>query len=211
MTTRLITSPREETKWTARRETDAADALVRGLAEYLADLRAEVAGREIKVRAPPSAGWPQGAPPDAELPALTVHTGDQTGRYGADDNDSPLGPKVLNVEVAPGVYPQVTGAFNQPLVVELWCATPSDRRALSAAIEDAMFPVDWMLGVRLELGHYHGAQARYTLVDATRRDSAEDAQARLRKQVFTVASQVALVRLAPRKRADFRTRLELAE
>jgi len=92
-------------------------------------------------------------------------------------------------------YELETGSELQLVVhLDLYETDPDGRTALVAMVEDALLPVNWMYGARLELGHYFGMHADYALESVTYIDSAQSAKERLRIAHLEVSASVPVVR-----------------
>lgn len=180
--TRLITKPVDPQVLTNLRETDVQTALTRGLAEYLQDLVIVMqGGREFRF-ARVFDKYPD-AEDSAEYPAAIVYSG-QAGTYDA----SQFTPRTF--DVASGITVRAISEFSIGLTVEVWANDTDERIAFAALMEDALNPVDWMYGLRLELPHYYGTRATYELTGITYLDSPEDLQRRWVKAAFAIQANV---------------------
>lgn len=204
--TSLVTERDTREVLTATRETDAARALVRGLAEYLGGLSVAWRGTEYKLMAslPEWANREQ----SAKYPTAVV----MEDESGAVYSTAPMSPPSdgLPLEGDPEWEARVGRFVKVPLHVEVWCTNPVERMALGAMLEDAADPVDWMGGFRLVLPHYHGVHATFDLVSAQSRDNADDTQRRYSVLLVDYMAECPVVRLrrvppAMRLRSDLRT------
>lgn len=205
--TRLVTRADDLVKRTANRETDARTALTRGLAEYLAQVQVEMpGGRRVAFRRV----FESHAEPEdvAEFPSASVVAGVGTyhpirftpGAAGKDRLPEPDGRYLLQ-----------SSEFRLEMAVEVWATDPKERQALVAAVEDAMVPVDWLYGARLELPHYFGARADYQLVSMSYADDEAELMRRHRRAVFAVAASLPVLRLASFPGARIRAVAEVEE
>lgn len=202
----LVTAPTTAQVLTSTRTSDVGRALAQGLADYLGGLQINSLGRAFAFRSV-EAEWAEGIDP-AKYPALVVYQAD-VGQYGTSD-DAPATPATLG-RATDGQALVCPCVYTAALTVEVWCSLPPERAALMSAVEDMMFPVTWMYGVRLALPYYHGVHARYTLVTGERADDSDRAQQRSRRATFQVEAAAPLVRVVGRlPAADFRTVVELA-
>lgn len=179
-----VLDPSYQPQLTAARECDAHTALARGLAEYLGQQSTTIQGRVLQLNTYSAWAEPEDS---ARYPALTVGAG--RGEYVR--GFTPDGMMTLDGDLRLAVITE----FTQTLTLEMWANDPRERSYLTAMVEEALNPVDWMYGVRLVLPFYHGTTATYELIANTYMDSAEDAMARFRKVEFTVEANVTVYRL----------------
>ncbi len=204
-TTKLIIAADDEQTLTIDRESDAANAVTRALAEYLHSLESTIDGTTVRFKQVFSV-W--AAPEDiARFPsAVVLKEGEAT--YG-DSTFTPYVPpdEVEGVErsylVSPCEIEMVVG-------VEIWTTEERERARIMAMMEDAIFPVEFMYGFRLELPFYFNARASFEPTGALFEDNPENAKARQRKvtQRFNVKMPVyRLITDIPK--AEGRVRLSL--
>lgn len=140
------------------RLTDATTALCRGLAEYAAQQKANLIGRDLEF------ALSHDAQPRAEdlsnFPAFAAFTNETDGTYEAAN----LGARVRQVRYPDGTWETSGSELAIDVNAEIWANDPEERQALVGMMEDALNPVDWMNGVRLELPHYFNQRATYQLV-----------------------------------------------
>lgn len=190
--TRLITSPCDRLRFSAVRTTDARAALQRGMKEYLEQLAFEEAegGREMRFRAVFDV-WSE--PEElAEHPAAIVYaTGE--GKYDGDNFAPSLNP---NDRLDDGRFVVKLAEYEIDLTIECYCTDPEQRIGFSMMLEEALSPVDWMSGVRLELPHYYNARGEYALISNSQPDSADEALRRQRLLTITVRGRLPVLRLS---------------
>jgi hypothetical protein len=194
--TRLITDPDDRQVLSVNRETDCRTALTRGLKEYLEQLSIEMpGGRQLRFREVKET-WAEPVEP-AVYPSATVYA------VGEGDYDwTVMAPRVARVSTARASGPAsdrvllFVAEYVLDITVEIWCTDPKERMALVAMCEDAFDPVDFMVGFRLELPHYHNIRATYEKKDMAYQDFESNAKQRWRVARFTVNGKVAQVRLS---------------
>lgn len=197
--TRWISDPSDQEALTDVSDTDAKSALSRGLAEYLTE----------HVQISPDRGLAQTtlkkvvdmyAEPEvlSEYPSATV-----TFSGSGESDSSSMQALPVNRDGTKCLL--VTASFTQDLVVEVWCANPLERSLFGNAVEEALDPVDWMCGLRLELTHYHNARATYMLKSVDYDDSDQQNMRRYRIARFTVTATVPRLRLVSYPLLDPRT------
>lgn len=201
--TRLVERPDDQQKLTARRETDARTALTRGLSEYLEQLQIDMNGQTLRfLRVFPTWAEPE---EQAEYPSAAVFSLD-VGEYDA----SRLSPRL--VELDGGVAVREIAELALPITIMFVANSPKERMALSAMLEDALDPVEWMTGARLELPHYFNARATYEKMSMVYEDDEESAQTRRRRCLFTVQGHVTQYRaVALPPRAQVQPQVEIKE
>jgi len=193
----LVPSPRTGTKLVRRadtkqvltdvRETDTRTALTRGLAEYLETLSINWTGGRASRFKQVFQTW---AEPEsvAEYPSAVVYAvGD--GTY----EDSVLSPTLIHL---PGTryYLRQVAELRLNMTVEVWATDPKERMALTAMLEDAFDPHEFMTGLRLELPHYHGQRATFEKLSMAYEDAPDTAQRRWRKSVFSMSGHITQLR-----------------
>ena len=180
-----VTDPAFVPKLSIRRECDVSTALARGLAEYLGQQTIEVSGRKLTVSTYSTWAEPEA---NAALPAIGVAP--STGTY-----ERSISPITMIEQVDHDVRLVAFTEFEQEMQVELWASDPKERAYLSAMIEEALNPVDWMYGLRLVLPFYHGTTATYELKACQYLDNSDDSVNRYRKALFTVEATITVYRL----------------
>jgi hypothetical protein len=194
--TRLVDRPDDKQRMTLRRDTDATTAMTRGMAEYLGRLTFDgKAGKRLQWARVFDA-WAD-TETVAEVPSLIVYA-PQEGVYDArnmasginarDRVDSPDRP-------GPGTFAVASSELVQVIHIEVWTAEAEDRVGAVAMIEDALSPVDYMHGARLELPHYHNVRASFEMISVQYDDNAESVQRRFRLVTIKVNGSVPVVRL----------------
>lgn len=198
--------------WTLRCDPDCDPhtALVRGLAQYLGQLEANVLGRVVRlVRVTEEAAEPEDE--DVGLPVAAVHADDEEGRYVA------TGRTPTQVMRAPGLAVEFalpsgqfstlveTGAYQlDRLTATITFGSKAERGAFARVLASAAWPSLGRGGVYLRLRHYHGAVARYTLAGQTRATIAADAIAGNWIARFRFVAMVPVLRVHDLHRADLR-------
>lgn len=190
--TELITDPDGEIPYTSNCETDVRGALLRGLAEYLMQLRAPWRGgvelRLLKVHD----GY---AEPEelAKFPSAAIYT-EEAGQYDSDALTT------RQEKLDDGQVLRTVAGFIQNITIDVWTTSEAERRALIKLIEDALDPVDWMSGFHLRLPHYHNVVATYLKDSINVADAQQNVQQRLRLASFTVGGacpQLKLIGVVP--------------
>lgn len=179
----LVTDPNTGPMLTAVRETDTHTAMARGLAEYLGQQSIEVGGRKLQLTA-----YTTWAEPENQVSYPAVAVGGLEGIY-----DRSLIPNVVQTLDKSTRLVSFT-EFSQNLTVELWTTDPKERAYLTAMIEEALNPVEWMYGFRLMLPFYHGATAVYELMSSQYLDSSDDAMAKYRRAQFSIRGVITAYR-----------------
>lgn len=209
--TRLIERPDAPQTYALRREEDLAGACVRALCEYLEQQAVPrwPGGRAMRPAAVVP-WWADGEEP-AQFPSLMVWM-PEDGMYD-DSSFTPKNDPAMRVGKAgdgPGLYLQKQGEFSAELVVDVWATDRHERKAMVGMVEDALSPVDWMYGCRLELPYYHNARLTLTPLRVAYADDQVSAQQRVRRARLTVGATLPWLRVAG-PRPYLRTRFELDE
>ena len=200
--TRLVDDPDERPQLTSYRETDARTALSRGLSEYLQGRTLDLPGGRQVSLVNVYDQWPE-AEQDVLYPALTcVPNGE--GEYGDKSLTPVLGGRIRTPD---GRWLLEWAELVQEIRAELHTNDPEERVGLTALIEDACCPVDWMTGFKLELPHYFGQFAHYLPRKIHYPDTAETALERLRVTYVHFKAEVAVVKLV--EMPTMRARLEI--
>lgn len=195
-TTLVTSAAAEPTKLTARRDCDAVTALKRGLAEYLAQVYLDVDGARVRFvqtfhswAEPESiAKYPSAAvlsDGEAELDYHGMTPTLDPKRLVADLN-TPSGHKSYLVK-----YAEVT----VNLAVEIHCTSPEERSQVSMLLEDALNPVDWMYGFKLDLPHYFNQRVVYAPMTTMFQDAEDSARRRFRPGTVMLSGQISLLRV----------------
>lgn len=180
----LMREPSYRVDLTGYRETDVHTAMARGLAEYLSQQTIDIGGRKLSLTT-----YTTWAEPENQVSYPAVAVGAGPGSY--DRNLTPtMGPTITGQQRLISVT-----EFSQELTVDLWATDPKERLYLVAMIEEALNPVDWMYGFRLQLPFYHNATAVYELLNSQYQDSSDDAMAKYRRAMFTVRGTTTAYRL----------------
>lgn len=195
--TKLITlSNAEPSKLTTRRDCDAVTALKRGLAEYLAQVFLDVDGQRVQFQ---NSLYAWAEPEDGyALPSVLVSAaGDAEYDYAGltpvldpkrlvIDPTAPAGQKTYLVK-----YSEVT----VQLAIELYTSSPEERSQCSMLLEDALNPVDWMYGFKLDLPHYFNQRAVYAPMTSQFLDSEDTAKRRWRPGTVMLSGQISVFRV----------------
>ena len=175
---------------TESRVTDCRTAIIRGMREYLEQLQV---------------AWPGGrttrflrvveefaAPEQLEkYPSASVH-GPGVGKYDA----SRMSPRVLKVgDGSQHLYLQQASELVQPFVIEAWTTDKVERMAIAAMLEDALDPVEWMYGARIELPHYFNLRATYEKLSIGYDETGDDPARRWRRVVMEVTGTLVQAKL----------------
>ncbi len=201
--TTLITQPAYSVPYTARRDCSCWQAIARGLAEYLSQLKTTASGAEYRLLKT-HAGW---AEPEelAMYPSCAIYS-EEPGTY----EDHALTP--VSDQLPDGRSLVRASEFNQRMTIDVWCTSPAERSILVAMLEDALDPVDWMSGFRLRLPHYHNAVASFLKDGVSHADSAEQGNRRWRLASFTVRASLEQIRFVGQlPELDIRVRSEVTE
>lgn len=196
----LMREPNYKQELTPYRETDVHTAMARGLAEYLAQQSIDIGGRKLSLTT-----YTTWAEPESQVsyPAAAISAG--PGTY--DRNLSPnMGPKMVDDQRLISVT-----EFSQELAIDLWATDPKERLYLVAMIEEALNPVEWMYGFRLQLPFYHNATAVYELLTSQYQDSSDDAMANYRRAAFSVRGTTTVYRLLTFPEAKPAFKLDVAD
>lgn len=180
-----VLDPNFKPELSLRRECDVSTALARGLAEYLGQQSIEIGGRKLIANTYSTWAEPE---QNAALPAIGVAPA--AGQY-----ERSISPITLIERVDRDLRLVAFTEFEQEMQVELWASDPKERAYLSAMIEEALNPTDWMYGVRLVLPFYHGTTATFELKGCQYLDNADDSVNRYRKALFTVEATITVYRL----------------
>ncbi len=195
----LVSEPDYDLKLTAYRETDAHTAMARGLAEYLGQQVIEVGGRKLQLTT--FTTWAE--PEDTiRYPAAAIVA--ESGVY--DRSFTPTYIETIREKERLIAYSE----FAQDLMVEVWATDPKERSYLTAMVEEALNPVDWMYGMRLLLPFYHNTVATYELMSSQFLDSSEDALAKYRRVQFTVRGNMTVYRMLSFPDAQVQLDVELS-
>lgn len=180
----LVREPNQRVELTAYRETDVHTAMARGLAEYLGQQSIDIGGRKLSLTTYTTWAEPEN---QASYPAAAIGAG--PGVY-----DRNLTPFITQTLAGRERLVSVT-EFSQELRIDLWATDPKERSYLTAMVEEALNPVEWMYGFRLILPFYHGTTAVYELLTSEYLDNSDDAMAKYRRTNFTVRGTTTAYRL----------------
>lgn len=186
----LVTKNDQQQVFTIHRECDAHTAILRGAAEYLAQLDILVDGMSIRLD-PVRVDWAETEEQDESYPSAGVYS-DAEGTY----SKTGLTPKLSrDTKVAEGTYLVQTGYLDLPFMIDVYCTSLQERSMVGAALEDALIaPNDWASGFRMVLPHYFGAHGGYTVDSVTYVDSPPEAKRRLHRLLFGMSGNVNVYR-----------------
>lgn len=204
--TRLVRDQNALSEDTAIQETDVRTALTRGLAEYIQSYAQTLGGMptggRVAVLKAVFSDWAEPGE-EAEYPSVSVYTSGR-GQYVHAGPPQPRRDRRLGDR-----YVVKLSEYQTDVTVDLWTEDPAQRAGLVAHLEAAFFPVDWMLGFRLDLPHYFGQRATYLLSGVTHLDAEDAARKRVRRALFELTASVALVQLRSFPEAKPRARVEV--
>lgn len=177
----------ERPGYTVRCDVDCHGALSRGLAQYLARLRIEGAGRDLSFNLV-TYDLPDVEVSDRGHPTAAVWS-DADGIYDASNLSPALGNPIGEVN---GMHVVLRRAseFVLPLKVSIWATDKVERQHILREMENSFSPVEWMNGFWLRLPFYFNATATYAL-QSSRYDVAEErVMAGLRIATLTVEARI---------------------
>jgi hypothetical protein len=183
---------------TAHRECDAVTALKRGLKEYLEQVYLDVEGVRLRFMQVHDV-W---ADTDqvAQYPSAVVMAADEA-TYDYSSFTPVLDPARLTL-VINGAEPADTKSYlvkyaevEVKLALEIHCSSPSERVQVQMMLEDALNPVDWMYGFKLDVPHYFNQRVVYEPMTTQMLDSEGDARRRWRPGTVFLSGQVSLFRV----------------
>lgn len=198
---RLVLRDTELQLLTDLQETDARTAASRGLQEYLQALEVYWEGGRASRFEAVHQSWAE--PEDiAQYPGACVYS-QEPGVYDEDAYSSRLIRLPQQDDDDPVHFLRQGSEFTQAFMVEFWCTDRAERVALTAMLEAAFDPVDWMAGFRLDLPHYFNARCTYLKRSMAYLDDSTNAERRRRGGVFTIEAslpQLQAVGTKPRAR-----------
>ena len=194
----LVRDPRTMVMLTEYRDTDTHTAMARGLAEYLSQQSIEIGGRRLQLTT-----YTTWAEPEANVTYPAAAIGPiEAGAY--ERSFVPSLVQTINGERRLIAFSE----FSQTLQIDVWATDPRERSYLSAMVEEALNPVDWMYGMRLILPFYHSATAVYEMLSSQYVDSSDDAMAKYRRTQFAVKATTTAYRLLDFPSAEPRLQLD---
>lgn len=199
--TSLVVDSEAQIVLTNREETDAIGAMRRGLAEYLATVSKDVAGARVQLH-DVFEEWATSEDDNVRYPSAAVLLANGNVIYDAHS----LSP-TINGQLPDGRTVVKVSEAATDFVVEVHCSTPGERLAMAMLLEEALNPVDWMYGFRLDLPHYFGQRATFALASADLNDDETSARHGLRALRARLSGQVSVVR--PRRLAPASPQLKL--
>jgi len=172
----LITDATYQQQFTSHRECGAVTAALRGIHDYLQELKISLSGRDVRfervfITVPEDEV-------EAQYPAAIVNCAE-----GGEYDYSNLTPRTFDLGVdAAGkrLVLRETAEVTLNILIGVRCTDPRMRTCVAAMLEDALDPFDWMAGFRILLPFYHGAVCTYVATDLTFHDEVDDAQRRWR-------------------------------
>lgn len=192
----LIRQPDERRPFLLRRDCDTSMAIRRGLAQYLAARSITIGGDEFKLHyvLDDWADWER----VQKFPAGSVFPEGQLS-YDAHSTTPTIDPAtkfLVPGDDRPRFLVHTTDA-EQRVRVAFIASSSNERAILSAMVEEALSPVEWMYGLRLYLPFYFGAVAEYAMASSEAVDSQEAAAHRQWEQHFVVDARVPVYRARP--------------
>lgn len=188
----LVLEPDQKHTHTKIRSTDARTALKRGLANYIESIPTFIHpthGRPVKLAAVFDV-WP-----DQEdkivIPSATVYSSDP----------HPYEAHAFGPTIDPGckidamTYLVKYAEIRFDMTIDILTSDPEERVAFSMMMEDALNPVEWMSGFRLDLPHYHNLRATYELLNGNYPDDEPNVFKRNRHLTYTIRGNVSAVRI----------------
>lgn len=210
--TRLVTTAGAvPPKLTGVRLCDAVTALKRGLKEYLEQVFLDVDGERIRFMQVHDV-WGD-TDQVAQYPSAVVMASEEAV-YDYSSFTPVLDPTKL-IEVANGSEPANTRSYlvkysevTVRLALEIHCSSPAERVSVQMMLEDALNPVDWMFGFKLDLPHYYNQRAVFEPMTTQNMDSDENARRRWRPGTIFLGGQISLFRV--RSLPSFQPKLAIA-
>ena len=207
MKSALIQNDGTRQVWTPKLLTDARTALIRGLKEYVEELSLIVPNRHEVAFRSVSEGVAEPEKMSA-YPNAAVY-GYGPGNYAWEDGE--LAPLVVD---SPDSMPEnvgllLPGEYTMDLAVEVWATDPYERTVLTAMLERAFSPVEWMSGFRLVLPHYAGAHATFGMKSSDYTDDEPNVSRRYRRALVLLEGRVPVVRFKKFDRLDPRAVTEV--
>jgi len=194
--TTLITRPSDvRSTYTANRECDAVTAVKRGLREYLEQVYLDVLGVRVRFERVTEV-WSE-PEQTAKYPGAAIMARDEA-EYDAASLTPTL--DTTPVQSLPGDSPERKTYLVRyseatiPLVVELHTSNPEERIQCSMLLEDALNPVDWMYGFKLQLPHYFNQIAVYEPMRTQMLDSEDNARRRWRPGSVFLTARASVIR-----------------
>lgn len=200
---RLLTA-RDALEQTGARETDATGAIVRGLAQYLAQLSIAWKGRDVSFSEVFEHFPDQEDARPVErpfYPNACVYN-DIEGAYDGAGMSTRPGAKLPD-----GTILFRTSELATRLRVRITCTSKEDRAALITMIEDGLTLTDGLFGIRLSLPFYFNTVGEYALASIQYLDNPDDAQQRFYKANLNLNASVVV--FGPKKVGELRPRAEI--
>lgn len=177
-------------KLTFVRTTDARTALARGLSEYLSQLRIVwEGGRQLQFQKV-EVCWAEPERP-AKFPSAVLAASQDASYEGSPGLGAPE--LVMQADGTKRYLRQVA-ELRQEFRLQVWATDPVERMGLTALLEDALNPAEFMTGLRLELPYYFGTRATYEALSLGYDDNSSDAQKRNRRSIITIAANIPVYR-----------------
>lgn len=191
---RLITRRDEPAPvYTGVRECDVVTAAKRGLREYLEQAHLDFYGQRVRFQRV-TEQWGE-SDETMVLPAACIQARDE-----ATYDTGSMQPRVISDPV--GINSDGTNQYLVrycevvvPLVIEIHTSSPEERSQVSMLLEDALNPVDWMYGFKIDLPHYFGQRCVFDPVKTQQLDSEDSARRRWRPGSVLLTAQLSLVRV----------------
>lgn len=169
------TDPREN-HLSVRVELNEHDAVVHGIASYIATLETAIAGRHVSLSRVVT-NWAD-HDDGGEIPAPSaVVNSTEVGRY---DSVRSTPQRIAADKHGKQTTLACTAIYAlDELTVTVMCEDKVQRAGVRKMLVDAFSPVEWMSGFRLILPRYHNAVTEYLLVSGQQADATQTAQASL--------------------------------
>jgi hypothetical protein len=183
VTARLIRTADDVQKLSMFCEADVATALARGLKDYLSTLDMHwPGGRHFQFKEVFISVASFEVP--AKFPSASVF-GETEGEF----EDTQMSPVTVQVnEHQDGRFIRIVSQFTKTLELTVWATDTAERIALCSMVENALDPVDFMCGLRLELPFYYNARAEYLTERSEFLEDEQDAQQRRRKAKYYITA-----------------------
>lgn len=187
---KLVTDPTARETLTLVQEVDARTALARGLADYLRGLTLEVGGRQVTLTEV-FATW---AEPEqtAKYPAAVIYS-NSPGKYDASRFSPNPAPdtRIPNTNL----YAYNTCEYEIDFTLEVRCTDIPERRYVVMALEQALSPVLYMYGFKLDLPYYFGKRGVYEPKEMNYTDSELTSMQKFRIAQFLITAHVPVTRV----------------
>lgn len=186
----LVTDSEQPMIRTVVEETDAVGAMRRGLKEYLAVASKDVMGRRVFFENV-FEEWAEPEEAGIQYPSAAVLMADGSVAYDAHSFSPTIHPDDL---LPDGRFVIKVSEASTAFVVEAYCVSPGDRLGIAMLMEEALNPVDFMYGFWLDLPHYFGQRAMFSLEAVDIPDDSTSARHGLRVLRYRLMASISVVR-----------------